>query len=237
MCEEMTMYTRESIPRGLSCSGGLAALGVAALLALYSWAQGQPPAEPVPVEAVLEVVPDEPGVEQAQAELKRLQADLEQKKADLERARAALRDAEQKARAAKKAKGTRVLRIEIIGLDEKPEAVKEVIKKLQDAVSGEGRKVIVREVPGDEKGGVRFWSVPGGAKPMIAGQAVPMLPGKAPQPGPMMGAGVGRGRSGSDPRVDQLEKKLETLLQELESLRKELKRSPGKGERGKQSEP
>jgi len=243
----MNMSTPQSSSRGLNWSGGLAALGVAALLAFYSWAQAQPPAEKPTSGSLVNVFAqiEAPELEKAKSELDKLQADLEKKKAELEAAKARLKEAQKAratktattARAARTATTSHVIRIEVSGLDEKPEAIKELVKKLEKAVSGDGHKVTVTVAADADAGGLRVWGL---APNPVSGVSTIRAPGKPAevlvQPAPGIpaarGLGFGGGQSRPDPRVEKLEKKLDALLEELESLRKEMKGPGGKGSGG-----
>jgi beta-lactamase regulating signal transducer with metallopeptidase domain len=146
--------------------------------------------------------------------------------------------------------GGPAVRIEIIvSGDEKAESVKELIKKLQEVLPDGSRRVIYLR-----SGATGTSSSTGGAGGTATfGRPVPPTParpGAAPEPptpppvlppGARPGAGGGaggfpgapgglapapfRGGRGDDPRIDKLEKALESIQRELEALRRDLNRS------------
>jgi len=114
------------------------------------------------------------------------------------------------------------IRIEISGVDLKPEDLKKLVEALEKGLpGGKERKVIVLKATGTDR---VTWAVPGvpkegqhapkhefrfEVKPKVVTPPVPVMP-------PMPGAP-------GDKRVDNLEKKLDAVLRELEALRKAMR--------------
>jgi len=98
-----------------------------------------------------------------------------------------------------------VLHIEVAGLENNPEELKELVKKIEQLLpEGKGRQVHVLRL---------------GVNPY--GKALGLYVGRASlPPGALM-----MPKPPSDPRVDQLEKRLNAVTQELEALRHEVKGS------------
>src|SRR5262249_53836748 len=157
----LTMIMRGTTPRALGWRGCLAVLFLGGLLLplLPTWVPGEPEEEQKPeVEkgVVRDIDPEAPAQEdlkKAEAELRKLEADLRKKVAEIAKARALearrkaeerrARAAEEKARTAKEAKAGKAIRIEIIvQADGKAEEVKDLIKKVQQALPS--ARVIMR---------------------------------------------------------------------------------------------
>jgi hypothetical protein len=187
-----------------------------------------------------------PDVAALEAQLKQLEADLKQKLADIEKAKATLQAArEAKSRdntPAGAGKGPVVIRIEISSGEGPVEGIlKEFLQKLEKELPGKGKVLLmrtadprvigVRAITGQPygyapvvppaPGGLPAWPVPGMGLPAlpVPGMGVPALPGVGL---PMGGVGV----NPADLRMMDLEKKLDKLLKELESLHREMKEKP-----------
>jgi beta-lactamase regulating signal transducer with metallopeptidase domain len=271
----LTMIMRGTTPRALGWRGALTVLSLGALLPVLptrALAQegGDGRAETVKRVQIRREGDSSPDLQKAEAELKRLEAELQRKRAEIAAAKARL-----KVEAARlKAEGARfravenarrvevrqrqvgqrqigpAVRIEIIiSGDEKSEAVKDLLKKLEKVVPEGSRRIYLRT--GGAGGGVGLGGGFGGgggsgAFFRLAPPGAPGRPGAAPEPPrppapapPGARGGVrggppapGRmappglpGRRENDPRIEGLEKKLEAIMRELESLRRDLNRS------------
>jgi hypothetical protein len=227
----LTMIMRGDTPRSLTWPGCLAVLGLGALLPLFpSWAhaqEGDVKADVVRHRVVLQPV----GGEKEAADLAREEAMLAKRLAEIKLARAKLA-----AKARKAAQAGPVVRIEITVSGLKEGQLKELIAKLEKALPGDGKRIIVlrdgKGAPGDRV--IRIWDAVTGReierRVIPPGVPAPILP-----PGPRKveelwkivpvrpGGGVGEGR-----RIEDLEKRLDRVLKELEALRKEMQgRRPG----------
>ncbi len=132
-----------------------------------------------------------------------------------------------------------VIHIQISGLDMKPEALNDLVKTLEKSLPGKDKRVIVT-VGSESKAGTATQRA--GAKRLYrVERAEADKPVPAPKP-PTPPARVTRPGSGADPyrqtlfgtpssdkRIDGLEKKLDILLRELESIRREMRRAPRGG--------
>jgi beta-lactamase regulating signal transducer with metallopeptidase domain len=237
----LTMIVRGVPPRALSRTAALVVLALGGLLLpwLPVWGQDRPKpaapgnaapeARPVAVDPFQPKAAPAPELAQLEAELKKLQADLEKKKAEIElnRARMELERARRvkeleakrgEAAGGKLASGSVVIRIEITGLEGKPEELKEMLKKLEKELPGKNKVIIltaedrrptVAGMWGAMMGGAAKTASapPGKTPPAAAGPTTPhMMFGPLP-----------------DGRLGAVEKKLDVLLKELEALRQELK--------------
>jgi beta-lactamase regulating signal transducer with metallopeptidase domain len=255
----LTMIMRGTTPRALSWPGRLAVLAVAALsFPLLPALQAQTPADrdrkedtrdahKKVVEDVIIVQTDD----KAAADLKKLEAELEATKAEMARAAADLKAraaalAQAKARleavaqartlAAKKAAiqkdsaraklqeagrkdttaagGKGVIRIEIhFSPDDKAADVKEVIRKVQKALGDVNAKVIISTRDDRPAAGATGPKAPVWAQPANEKEPPHKRPAGAPEQ-----------------RINELEKKLEKVMQELQDLRKEMKTRPQAGQ-------
>ncbi len=219
----LTMIMRGDTPRALTWPACLAVLGLAALLPLLpSWAQAQPAPEERRKELTraLEVRRAAVQQEQEAADLARQEAELARRLAEVKAARAKLvARAHMDALIVKKAPEVRI-EISVTGL--KAEELKELVAKLEKALPGGGKRVIVirGEKEGHDDPRIRFWG-PDGKAIRVLDRPLAVRPPIALPPG-------------GDRRIDGLEKKLDAVLRELEALRKEMQgRRPGAPGRGR----
>jgi hypothetical protein len=235
------MIMRGNTSRALTWPGLLAVFALGALL-LPARMQAQPPA-PKDKAGDRRVEVGGPELSKAADDLAKAEVELKKKMQEIEamRARIAALKKMQDARSrlegllkvAPRMPGTGgvTIRIEISGLNLKPEEIKDLAKKLEAAVPGGKRQVIILgkdSRPGD---GVRFWLVPDGASKKVKIKSPPktkVVPGAPPGKGP--------GAAAPDKRVEKIEQALEKVLREVEALRREVRdlRSaprPGEGKR------
>jgi hypothetical protein len=197
---------------------GLLALAVAALPMVPNWLWGQQPEKPAVRSLQISKEDYDVDLAKAQAELDRAEAQLKQKLADLQGKRAALRKKEADHARTKTPEGATTIRIEISGLGGKPEDLAKLIRLLEKVLPGDKKRVIT--LAGQNTGVVR--TVPDRDHLRELYRPVPIesgpirLPGRAPDVRPLI-------PSESNPRPAALEKKLDDLLREIESLRRELR--------------
>jgi len=184
-------------------------------------------------------------------DLDKLEADLKQQleaiaraKQRIEEARRAMAEKEkaaaEKARQAEKGreggKGGATIHIVISGVEADPKQIEKMVKEIEKIVPGKDSKVMVtrhEHKDGKEHGfQFKFKGPEGGAwsgkatqskvevrPPAVTGPALPMTP-RPPQFG------------GDNKRVEELEKKLDAVIRELESMKKELKGDKEKSRKG-----
>jgi hypothetical protein len=242
----LTMIMRGTTPRALTWPGVLAVFSLGALLLpmLPDWGRAQDEEkDPEGVRAKAREIRAKAREErararetargrgaelaQAQADLAKLEADLKKKLAEVQAARVKLAAAAKAAPGARREAGV-VIRIEISGLGGKPEEVKALVEKLEKALGGDKRRVIIMQArtasgtlfgaPGGIRGRGPDPKAPAGSRPPVP--RLPGLPGTPPTP-----------PAGRDRRIEGMEKKLDSLLKELEALRKDLRGGRG-GRRG-----
>jgi bla regulator protein BlaR1 len=232
----LTMIMRGATPPGLGRSWGLTVAGLALLLLPVVPGFGQ--TQERVREAIVVAADPAAKSEGAEADLKKIQADIEKKAAELDTLKRKMEQLKLAARA-KELQGrlkaesvTRLvefvpqgatIRIEISGLNVNAAELKKLAEALEKTLPGKERKVIIlnparykylTEVRTGEKPTVRTITV---APRTVYGE--PQRVTTAP------------GAKG----VDSLEKKLDTLLRELEALRKEIRgRSAGPTEGAEQ---
>jgi BlaR1 peptidase M56 len=257
----LTMIMRGTTPRALGWRGALTVLALGALLlpVLPTRAPAQDRAgERADTVKRVQITRDDsaPELQKAEAELRRLEVEIQRKKAEIALAKQRL-----KAEAARNRLETRrvqvgqrqtgpQVRIEIIiSGDEKSEAVKELLNKLEKVLPEGSRRVINLRMGGTSTGS----STGGTATFGRFTPPTPARPGAAPEPPkppapppglpPGAGAGIGgrpgmpgmpgvggaAGRRATDPRLDKLEKALESIQRELEALRRDLRQRRGPG--------
>jgi hypothetical protein len=171
----------------------------------------------------------EADVKRKQAELAALKARLEQARKRLEakakvteeRVRARLVRAGQLA-AGEAKKGGVTIRIEISGLEGKPEELKALLERLEKELPGKDRTVIINR--GSAPYGLWQLSPAPPARPPAAGGASTPAPRAITIP--PAGVRIERAPGKPEARTDELEKKLDNLLKELSELRQELKGRP-----------
>jgi beta-lactamase regulating signal transducer with metallopeptidase domain len=206
-----------------------------------------------------EAVRAQPDVKALEADLARKQKELDEARARLEKARkqgaetvrGRLQDAQKyyadivrvaRAAAPSQAKaGSGVtIRIEISGLEGKPEELKALVARLEKELPGKERKVIIVPASAANRSGTYYRAVPAAqpappAPPALPGAAVkpiiPPAPGAIAVPKPVIELHIERERAKTPPaksesRAEELEKKLDNLLKELSELRQELKGRP-----------
>jgi beta-lactamase regulating signal transducer with metallopeptidase domain len=251
----LTMIMRGDTPRALTWPAWLAVcgLGLALLPLLPAWVQAQERPKPREEETrdARRARDAEAELERAKAELDRAAADLAKRRAELERAKIELRKRAEEARRGARAEVARaragagetiVIRIELVGAN--PDKVKEIVAKLEKALPGDKRHVVVLRGPGAGHGegrGVGAGAGPGRIIVRPGGPEVGRQPDARFAPGRPGGLPGGREmvpggpRGGVDRRIEGLERKLEQLLRELEALRREMRRGgadPRPGPRG-----
>jgi hypothetical protein len=202
---------------------GLLALAAAALPMLPDWVRCQEAPKPV----ALPARPDDyvADLVKAQDDLDRAEAALKKQLADLRLKREALRKKEADSVRNKAAAGGTTIRIEISGLGAKPEDLKKLIQQLEKLLPGDKKRVII--LSGQNTGAMM-----GGdnAAHRRIGYPVPVEAGR---PGLVDRNSNIQWRPmtppGADARPAALEKRLDSLLQEIETLRRELRnRQPEK---------
>jgi beta-lactamase regulating signal transducer with metallopeptidase domain len=247
----LTMIMRGTTPRALGWRGLLAVVGLGALLLplLPAWARGQTPPRPDPDKKqdyqflrldgdllfkAADPAPATPeDVQKFKAELEQLAAQLEQKRAEMAELQAKMEDV--KARLAKTAapgKGRIVVQVDA-GADDG--ALKDLLKKLQAQPPGAANAEVI--VIDAATGKIIMKTE--GAKPAPPGAVLkwefkpepPQPPGKPGQPGLILVPAQPSAPADADKRIDELERKLKSILDEVEQLRKD--RKPGAQEPGK----
>jgi beta-lactamase regulating signal transducer with metallopeptidase domain len=247
----LTMIMRGTTPRALTWPGCLAVLGLGVLLLplLPAWGQAQDTGQDK--KEVIAVFGGRGGaasdLEKAKAELDRAQAELRKKQAELEKARARLeeltraerlrvrvrRAAEAAGRGRDPVPASTVIRIEIHGVPGKAAEVDDLVKKLEKALEGKGRRVVILRpgtvlgAMGGGMGGFGGFGAAGGGRGGLRVVVPPGVPapragagaGVAPVPGVRAVPATPRGRALP---LEGLEKKLDNLLREVESLRREI---------------
>jgi beta-lactamase regulating signal transducer with metallopeptidase domain len=142
-----------------------------------------------------------------------------------------------------KGEGGPVIRIEIIGLSSDKDELKKIVETIEKVIPGKDRKIMILRGGKDEKDAVpRVPKVSMIVRPKEP--ATPKPPTPTPAPGSPFG-GPGRGGFGGGAgfggpgmggmgmggppvqRIENLEKKLDSIMKELEALRKELRRPEG----------
>lgn len=229
------MIMRGTTPHDLSRSAALAVFGLALTLLPFvpspSYAQQEEKKE------AFRVIQREGDLQRLEEEMKRKQEELEQLRIKLrEMARARAEEAKKQAeiirkradrpaveaRPGKRSEGA-VVRIEISGIDLKPEQMKDLAEKIEKLIPGKDRKVFITR---------------GGDGPQPFKVVVPrMLEGgkkidlEVVRPAPVRTKNAPRPEA--DRRIDNLEKKLDSVLRELESLRKEMRGPARRGGEGR----
>jgi beta-lactamase regulating signal transducer with metallopeptidase domain len=228
----LKMILRGDTPRSLSWPVrlGLLALAAAVLPMLPGWVLGQAPAKETVDEKRFEKrYSDDRRFEKkssdelssAEEELARAYEVLKKKLSELEAKRKDLQKTKTDQYLKSRPEGGTTIRIEISGLAGKPEEIKKLIQQLEKVLPGDKKRVIILSgqrtgvfAPTPQQGQGIFW---GG----VRGKPDPRLfkPDSTPNftRNPVDPAGPG-------PRVESLDKKLDTLLKEIEMLRRELRK-------------
>jgi hypothetical protein len=164
---------------------------------------------------------------EAQVDLKTLEADLERKKQELDQAKARLEKA--RAAAARTAAGAApkgvTIRIEISGLEGKPEELKALISRLEKELPG---KVVILAAPQAAAWRVTNRAVSPGAPVEASGWKIVTPDAKGAKAVPLAvrfpkdDKGAVKPPAKEEARSEALEKKLDGLLKELAELRREL---------------
>jgi beta-lactamase regulating signal transducer with metallopeptidase domain len=213
----LTMIMRGTTPRRLTWAGFTAVLGMAALLlpVLPTWAQAPAPRDG---DRSGERPRERGDDNEKRATVEKARAELAVAEAELARARAQVAQAEARLKAAQ----ARLSEVE----GRRQGGGQRMIIIITD---GQGRELRRIEVPTDGQpgggGGGGFGTIrfgpPGGG-----GGGVPMRPGGGGGFGGGQGGGVimrGPGGGDNDRRIQELENKLNTILKQLEDLRKQLR--------------
>lgn len=230
------MIMQGNTPRSLTWPGCLAvvALGVA-LLPMMPSLHGQPPRQE---EASKSVEQAEKALEQAKAALEHRRAVLQEKKAQLEQAEQRLRDeTHEQVLELRKAEGgqaqiirverTAAFRIEITLPADGSVNQKEIVGKIRKVLPEKLRsKVVLRPVPATAYRVEIGQEAP--SKAPIATQ--PPRPQSPPRAQPPVRLDLRdtkvRPQTSSEKRINDLEKKLEKVLRELQELRKQIGNNP-----------
>jgi hypothetical protein len=229
----LTMIMRGTPPRALSWRGCLAVLGLGALLLplLPAWAQAQPPAKDYDADGRIDVkiVPradmglrfvdvdadgSQEDAQKAKAELQALEAQLAQKQAEVGALAAKVAMARAKVAQADGALKARIV-VEAAS-DANNAALQDLLKKIQ-ALQGQGA---VPEVIVVDQATGKIMMKTTGAWPKTG----------VKQPGSPIGLPAA---ADTDKRIDELEMKLKSILDEVEKLRHE--RKPGAPETSQES--
>jgi beta-lactamase regulating signal transducer with metallopeptidase domain len=237
----LKMILRGNTPHALGRSSWLVVLGLAVLLLPFVPGLGQTQEGPRTRDqvflyrAVLAPQPGDPDLQKLQAEIEKRAAEIAHLRAKLEQLKAEKAKAAQDGRerqlgtsGREAGRGGPVIRIEIIGLSAKPDELKKLAATLEKMLPGKEKRVLISL--GAQPKGI-FFRVEGGrmgdpvlrgAVP-VPGAGLPPLPGMLP-PGPHPGAAT-------EKRLDNLEKALQGVIRQLESLRKDIRDGQGTGKR------
>lgn len=257
----LTMILRGSTPSGLSWSGVVVVLGLAAFLLplVPSVSVGQ--SAPAKAEDVIVVE----GFAIQDSDVAKLQAELEKQKEQLAALAARLADAKKKKaielelgavdRARKRAEDVRkeirvegkpldpgdVIRIEIHGVTGGKKELDELLEKLEKVLPGKDRRIMITRDKDTPPRASRATAPMAPTQPRqpaqppreVEGRRIELtVPAARNVPGvPMTPSAVTPAPGGSDKRLDNLERRLESILKELESLRREM-RGPTRGRPG-----
>jgi beta-lactamase regulating signal transducer with metallopeptidase domain len=221
----LKMILRSATPHRLGLTAGLAVLGLAFfVLPLLPALAQQEREKPMPRDEQPEHRKhDGDHVERMKDELRKKMADIERLQDQIQKTmkeREAARHKEEKGHG----KGVQMIRIEISGLDGKPEDIKKLVETLEKMLPGKERRILVLRAghqPGQPHPGVHPQPRPQPGQPRIEIHR-PAAPGQpqapiAPRP-PHAPVPT------HDKRIDGLEKKLDGIMRELELLRGEMKR-------------
>jgi beta-lactamase regulating signal transducer with metallopeptidase domain len=229
----LTMILRGNTPHGLGRSSGLVVLGVALALLPFVPVWGRAQDKPVEAETLRErlLLLQQEG---AANDLKKMQAEIEKRAAELAELKAKMIKMKQKeadeANARKKAEvlraggilalrggsGGPVIRIEISGLQMDAKDLKKLAEALEKTLPGKEKRVIILG-GNDPRGAILRLERAKGALHLYQ-KAL-----EAPKPKLPLDALVPRSPAPTDKRIESVEKKLDRLLRELETLRKELR--------------